>query len=90
VFALEAMVEWLVTTGRASEAARIAGAAEAARLALGAPHMPSEKQEFEKLLARVEQDTGSAEAERGRAAGRALTLNQALAEMASHLGGPAR
>jgi predicted ATPase len=89
-FALEAMVLWLVTTGRASEAARIAGAAEAARLALGAPHAPHERQEFEKLLARLEEGTRAAEAEGARAAGRTLTLNQALAEMLSLLGGPAQ
>jgi hypothetical protein len=84
------MVEWLVTTGRAPEAARIAGAAEAARGALRAPQMPHEQREFEKLWAQVEEDLGTAEAERARAAGRALTLNQALAETASLLRGPAR
>jgi hypothetical protein len=85
VAVLEALVEWLVAIGRAPEAARIEGASEAARTLLGSPRMPFEKAEAEKQRAQIVELLGVADAERARAAGRALTLSLGLAEAATLL-----
>ena len=80
VLALEAVAELLCAEDRAREAARFAGAAEEARLALHLVGTTIERSETEALAARVLAAIGPEEAERARAAGRVLSLATALVE----------
>ena len=80
VYALDALGEWLFTSDRPSPAARMLGAADVAREALGAPHLPAERVEAEKLWFRITAALGDGEAARLRSEGGALTMQQALAE----------
>lgn len=88
VFALEATMEWLFARDRAAEAARLGGVAERARKALELPHSPIEKADYERLLARMTERVGIAQADRARAAGGALTLEQGVAEARALLNAP--
>jgi predicted ATPase len=85
--ALEAVAELLCADGQAGRAARLLGAAEAARLLVGSPLMPFERSDMAKLLARVEDALGAGDAARARTEGRALTMAAALAEARAALGG---
>ena len=87
VFALEAVVELLLALGRPREAARLMGAAEAARRALRLPLMPIEKAGMERLEGRAREALGPEELTRQRSAGSALTLPRALAEAAARVEG---
>jgi predicted ATPase/serine/threonine protein kinase len=88
MYALDALSEWLLATGRPSESARMAGAAETARVVLGVPTMPHERVDLDRARARMMERLGSGEAERARAEGRTLTLRQALEEARTMLDSP--
>ncbi len=83
VYALDALGEWLFASDRPDPAARMLGAADVAREALGAPHLPAERVELEKLWSRITAALGDGEAARLRSEGGLLTLQQALAEAAA-------
>ena len=77
VFALEALAELLASDGRAPEAARAIGAAEAARVVLKVSPTPAERVEMERLIARLRQSAGGSELEQAMALGRAMTISAA-------------
>ena len=81
MYALDALSEWLLATGRPSESARMAGAAETARVVLGVPTHASRARSRPGPGAGAHD--GTPRLRRGgqaRAEGRTLTLRQALEE----------
>ena len=86
LYTLEAVAELMIATGRMSESARILGVAKAARVALGAPLMPHERIEVEKLALRIAEAVGSETYDREMANGERLSLAEGLAETAKALG----
>jgi non-specific serine/threonine protein kinase len=80
VLALEALAELLLSEGRAADAARFAGAAEAGRIALQLAPMYPEHIDLEKLLARIKDALGAADFDHAQAIGRASPLSDAVAE----------
>jgi non-specific serine/threonine protein kinase len=80
VYALDALAELLFAEHRNSEAARLVGAAEAARIALGLTHMTAERAEMDKLNANLRATMGADAFEQAMAVGRTLSLTEALAE----------
>jgi non-specific serine/threonine protein kinase len=79
VFAFEALVEWLLAAGRPGDAARLLGAASKAREVVNLPMMPHEADEALALAARSRAAIGDAEWARQEAAGRQLSLADAVA-----------
>jgi predicted ATPase/class 3 adenylate cyclase len=77
---LEGFASAVGTKGEVARALRLFGAAEALREAIGAPLSPGERVHYEKHLARVRASCTEADFTRARAAGRALTLEQAIEE----------
>ena len=80
VYALESLAELLAAEGRTLEAARVLGAAEAARAALKLRMPPAEAIDRERLIARLQASAGQSELDRAIAHGRGMTLSAALAE----------
>jgi predicted ATPase len=78
--ALEALAEWLLASGRPAEAARILGATDAARAAVGAALTAVEKARIDEVVLRLHKELGEPEAARARAGGEALGLPQVLGE----------
>ncbi len=77
---LEVLAEWLFATGRAAESARVLGAAAGLRTALGAPALPSEREDQERMRSGIEAVIGAERARRSFAEGAALSREQALTE----------
>ena len=86
IYFLDALGEALHAMGQPADAARLIGAANAERIRLGAPLMPAEREEMEKLRARIAETLGRAEAERCLAEGAELSGEQALAKAVALLG----
>ena len=86
LYALEAAAELMVAWGRMTEAARLLGAAHAARSARGLPLMPHEGLEIDKLSRHVAAALGPAAADQATADGRRLTLAESLTEASAALG----
>ncbi len=64
--------------GQALDAARLLGAAEELREALGAPRPPNEREEQEQRVTRARSGAEPEEFEKAWAEGRSMTLDQAL------------
>ena len=77
--ALEGLAGVAATTGRPELAARLLGAAEALRLAIQGPLWPSERASYDQHLAATRAALDQTEFAASWAAGRALTLEQAIA-----------
>lgn len=80
VFALDANAELAMALGRDAEAARLFGAAHAARNALSLPLMPAEKADLQQLWSRLERKMGAVEAGLANAEGQKLSPERILAE----------
>jgi tetratricopeptide (TPR) repeat protein len=79
VFAFEGLAEWLLATGQPGDAARLLGAASKAREVVNLPMMPHEAAEALALATRSRAAIGDAEWARQEAAGRQLSLADAVA-----------
>jgi predicted ATPase/DNA-binding SARP family transcriptional activator len=77
---LEALGKVVGALGQPERAARLMGAAAAVRDAIGAPHWPVDRAEYECCLAAVRSTLDEAAFAAAWAAGRALTLEQAVAD----------
>jgi hypothetical protein len=84
---LETFGEWLLTSGRAAEAARVLGAADANRTALSMPRLPIERESNARLVERLANELGEAEAKQLRTQGAGLGLAEALAEASAKANG---
>jgi hypothetical protein len=79
VESLEGLAEVVGAGGQTSLAARLSGAAEAQRLALGMPQSPRESARMELHLARIRSALGEEVFSAARAAGRSMPLEEAIA-----------
>jgi non-specific serine/threonine protein kinase len=77
---LEVLAAWLLATGRPAESARMLGAAASIRTTVGAPALPAERADIERLRERLHEAVGEDAATRSQAEGAALPRGQALAE----------
>jgi hypothetical protein len=77
---LEGLASTAGMAGRGERAARLLGAAEALRETLGAPIPPHERADVERAVADARTTLGEEVWAQALAAGRALTLAQAIAE----------
>ena len=68
-----------VAQSRAQRAARLFGAAEAARESIGAQMTPAEREEYERRLSSLRRQLSEAEFTAGWAEGRGLSLDEAVA-----------
>ena len=80
VYLLDVFSEWLFAAGRPADSARLVGASDSLRAALGSPLMPQEHQDIVKLHASLAQALGEDEQRRLIQAGAALSKEQALSE----------
>ncbi|HET7226326.1 MAG TPA: protein kinase [Candidatus Eisenbacteria bacterium] len=85
-YALDAAAELMVARGQMAEAARMLGVVSAARLAIGLPYMPHERDDADAMARRIAEALGPAAAGQATADGRSLTLDQGLAQAARFLG----
>jgi non-specific serine/threonine protein kinase len=83
---LDVLSEWLFAVGHPVESARLMGAANTLRVALGTPAMPLERKELDRLRAHISAAIGDEAADRSFAAGAGLSKAQALAEAKALLG----
>jgi tetratricopeptide (TPR) repeat protein len=77
---LEGIAQVTIATAQPEPAVRLFGAAAAIRDAIGHPPYPDEQQEYDRLLAAVREQLGEDAFAAAWVAGRALTLEQAVAE----------
>jgi hypothetical protein len=77
--ALEGMAGLAAATGRPARALRLAGAAAAIRAAVGTRPLPVEQENLDRWLTAARQALGAAEQAAAWGAGRALTLEEAIA-----------
>ena len=87
-YPLQEFAHLAAAKGKARQALRLAGAAEALREALGTPLAPAWVADAERRLARARRALGKAGAAAAWAEGRALPLEQALAEAQVRPDGP--
>jgi predicted ATPase/serine/threonine protein kinase len=87
-YALEAAAELALDLGDAARAARLTGAAEALRKAMGSPLVPVEEVERQAFLGRLEAVLGALPRERALAEGRGVSFTEAVVYARDGLANP--